>query len=139
MNSWEYFPGRDFFTCIEINVETEVLRRVISYIDQGKCENSSREVVAMMKVCATILDLDVEIKEEAVTPLKSKEKKAKKTPMTIVHEDALLSVGRTQRAVSKKSEDSDVKEIPVETPTRGKSSKNHRKRQSKNGREGGVL
>ena len=48
---------------------------MISYIYQGKCENSSREVVAMMKVCATILGLDIEIKEEAVAPLKSKEKK----------------------------------------------------------------
>ena len=108
------------------------MRRVISYIYRGKCENSSREVVAMMKVCAITLGLDIEIKEEAVASPKSKEKKAKKMPMTIVHEDALQSVGRGQRSVSKKSEDSDIEEISVDTPSRGKSTKNDRKRQTKN-------
>ena len=116
-----------------MQVDIDVLRRLISYIYQGKCKNSTGDVVAEMKVCAKALGFNVDIEQEALnTPPKSKTKQAKKTPMTIVHEEALQSVGRSQRSVSKKSED--VEEIQVETPSRGKSTKNNRKGQTRNGK-----
>ena len=100
----------------------------MSYIYQGKCSNSSGTVLSEMKECIKALQLDLRLEAEALnTPAKNRGKKGRTsptlTPMTIVHEDALASVGRSKRAVKQAA---DIEEIPVDSPAEDKRGKNKR-------------
>ena len=102
-----------------------MLRRVMSYIYQGKCDNSSGIVFTEMKDCVRALQLDIQIEGQALnTPAKNKGKKGRVspnlTPMTIVHEDALASVGRSKRAGKKAS---DIEEIDIDSSAEEKVTK----------------
>ena len=112
----------------------------MSYIYQGKCSNSNGAILSDMKDCVKALQLDIQIVAEALnTPSKNKGKKGRisptLTPMTIVHEDALESVGRSKRAGKKAM---DTQEIQVDSPAedkRGKSRKASKKKEEEDEEE----